>query len=30
MGNNYDNISYIDLYESELMHWKYIKREKTS
>lgn len=28
MGNNYDNISYIDLDESELMHWKYIKREK--
>lgn len=25
-----DNISYIDLDEGELMHWKYIKREKLS
>ena len=23
-----DNIAYIDLDEGELMHWKYIKREK--
>lgn len=28
MGSNYDSINYIDLDESELMHWKYIKREK--